>query len=282
MWSKTVEDFLSQSFLSSSTRQRYHEVLNEFGDWYRNTYGEEPLAQLLTDEELREWREHLVKSKLKAATVNLRLSAVRSLARANGRELKTRGVRQSPRPVEPLSGRDLGRLLAALNGERWIDKRNVAIVSLMARAGLRVGEIVALDTDDVELAPRSGWVTVRHGKGLKERRVPLSVEARRAIRAYLDARPDWAGSLRPLFVTKTGHRLKARDVQRLVTKAATTARLRRRVTPHILRHTFATRFLRGGGDLATLQALLGHANISTTSRYLHPDAARVQEMVENL
>ncbi len=73
-----------------------------------------------------------------------------------------------------------------------------------------------------------------------------------------------------------------RDVQRLVAKFARLAGITRKVTPHTLRHTFATRFLRRGSDLATLQLLLGHANLATTTRYLHPDAARVQEMVEEL
>ena len=85
-----------------------------------------------------------------------------------------------------------------------------------------------------------------------------------------------------LFFSKTGNPLDTRDVQRLVAKFARLAGITRKVTPHTLRHTFATRFLRRGGDLATLQLLLGHANLATTARYLHPDAARVQEMVEGL
>jgi len=278
-WTESVEAYLHT--LNPSTAGRYRAALDDFAAWYRGTYGEEPDPALLTDEEAREWRAYLSTVRnLKAASVNLRLSALKGLARSCGRRLEVKGVRQVQPPVEPLTGRELGRLLAAIEGDRWLDKRNTAIIALMARAGLRVGEVVALDVEDVELNARSGWVLIRRGKGLKERRVPLSLETRKALRAYLEVRPAWASPA--LFVTKTGQRMATRDVQRMVTDAARRAGLARQVTPHTLRHTFATRFLRRGGDLATLRSLLGHASIATTSRYLHPDAARVQEMVEEL
>jgi integrase/recombinase XerD len=85
-----------------------------------------------------------------------------------------------------------------------------------------------------------------------------------------------------LFVSKTGQRMSRRDVQQLVRDAARRAGLGKRVTPHVLRRTFSTRFLQSGGDLATLQNILGHASLTTTARYLHPNAAQAQEMVEGL
>ena len=258
--------------------------MSDFAAWYVQTYGEQPDPTLLTDEETREWRAHLSAVRnLKASAVNLRLSALKGLARFCGRQLQVKGVRQVQSPIDPLTGRELGRLLAVIEGDedgRWLDKRNVALIAVIARAGLRVGEVVALDLNDVELNARSGWALIRRGKGLKERRVPLALEARKALAAYLEARPEWAK--RALFVSKTGRRMTKRDVQRMVTAAAQRAGLARHVTPHTLRHTFATRFLRQDGDLATLQSLLGHVSLTTTSRYLHPDAARVQEMVEGL
>lgn len=279
MWKDQIEGFLET--LSGFTRDRYKAALEEFEKWYRITYGEEPDVKLLNAEELREWISYLLNVRnLKAASVNLRLSALRSFARHHGRELRVKGVRQEKPPIEALDGRELGRLFAVLEGDRWVDKRNVAAVALMARAGLRVGEVVNLRISDVELNARSGWLLVRKGKGLKERKVPLSAEARRALSEYLEARPK--AKTDALFITRTWQPLQARDIQRLVQEAARKAGIKKRVTPHVLRHTFATRFLQTGGDIATLATILGHESIMTTTRYLHPNASQMQRMVEEL
>lgn len=168
-----------------------------------------------------------------------------------------------------------------LEGKGWLDRRNLAMVSLMARAGLRVSEVVAMHSEDVTLGERKGEVLVRQGKGQKERTVPLSNLARQDLRAYVVVRP--AFSEKRLFVSRNGQSLSERDVQRVVTSAARQADTERPVTPHLLRHTFATRALRQGTiDLATLSALLGHENLTTTARYLHPDRAQVGQMIEDL
>ncbi len=277
-WEQQVEAFLAD--LSPLTRDRYRSALEEFARWYRSSYGEDPDIRLLTPQEVRDWMAHLQSvRKLKAASIQLRLSALRSMARRHGRELRVRGPRREKPPVEALNGRELGRLLAALEGEHWTDKRNLAAASLMARAGLRVSEVIGLGTEDIELKARSGWALVRKGKGMKERRVPLSAEARRALEAYMSVRPPIPG---PLFLSRTGHPLSPRDIQRMLAEAARRAGIRKRVTPHVLRHTFATRFLQSGGDLATLAQILGHEWISTTTRYLHPNMERMQELVEAL
>jgi integrase len=145
---------------------------------------------------------------------------------------------------------------------------------LMARAGLRVSEVVAMHREDATLSERQG-------KGQKERAVPLGNLARQDLRAYLAVRP--AFSEESLFVSRNGQPLSERDVQRVVARAARQASIERPVTPHLLRHTFATRALRQGTiDLAILSALLGHENLTTTARYLHPDRAQVGQMVEDL
>lgn len=289
-WQTQTEAFLRT--LTAGTRRQYALALQDFAEWYKQTYAAEPEPTLLTVEELREWQSHLTKAReLKAATVNQRLSAVKALARRCGRTLDIKGVRRVEQPIEPLNGRELGRLLAAAENQRsteespdagsdWLARRDVAMLSLMARAGLRVSELVALTMDDLTLNERAGSALVRQGKGAKERAVALALQARKDLQAYLAVRPGWTTTR--LFFSRTGKPLATRDVERLVEKFARLAGITRKVTPHMLRHTFATRFLRQGGDLATLQQLLGHTNLVTTARYLHPDAARVQEMVERL
>ena len=280
MFQDQVESFL-KSLNGERTRKSYASALAEFRRWYVGSYGVEPDASMLTDEEARDWRAYLATvRRLGAATVNQKLAALKGLVRYLGRELKVKGMKRVIPPVEPLNARELGRMLAAADGDTWQDKRNVAILNLMARAGLRVSEVVNLRLEDVELNRRKGSVKVKAGKGLKERIVPLPLQARRALQEYLDVRPESAGDL--LFVSKTGRPMSARDVQRLVSKAAWLAGIDRKVTPHTLRHTYATRALRNGVDLATLSRLLGHESITTTARYLHPDEGRVAEMVEGL
>ena len=282
-WNEAVRAYLNTQ--RGITADRYRHALEDFAAWYRGTYGEEPEPKLLTDEEAREWRAYLAGvKKYAAATVNLRLSALKGLVRHAGSRLEVKGMRKVQQPIEPLSGRELGRLMRAVEqhewGADWMPLRNAALVALMARAGLRIGEVVGLALEDVALNERSGWVTVRQGKGLKERRVPLSLQARKTLAGYLEVRPE--AETPALFLTKSCRRLGKRPVQRLVKSAAQRAGLQQDVTPHVLRHSFATRFLRKGGDLATLRDILGHANLATTSRYLHADATRMQEMVEEL
>lgn len=161
-----------------------------------------------------------------------------------------------------------------MDGPHCGDKRDVVLINVMARAGLRVSEALALKVGDVELRPRSGTLLVRTGKGLKERKLALSSEARDTLKAYLLVRPKVTADL--LFLSRTHRALDPRDVQRLVSEAARQAGIKFMVTPHTLRHSFATRFLaKNQGNITTLATLLGHANISTTTRYLHPNVQRV-------
>ena len=282
-WNETAEAFLDTH--RGSTETQYRIALDDFLAWYHQSYSEDPDPELLTDEEVRDWRAYLTGvKKYAASTVNVRLSALKGLVRHAGGRLEVKGVRKVQQPVNPLTARELGRLVRAVNNHRWGPEwmylRNVALVALMARAGLRIGEVLALDLDDVKLNDTSGWLTVRQGKGMKERHVPLSSRARKSLTDYLEVRPQT--NTPGVFLTKTLNRLSARPVQRMVKSASQRAGIEQGVTCHQLRHTFATRFLEKGGDLATLRDILGHTNISTTSRYVHSSARKMQDMVEEL
>ena len=141
--------------------------------------------------------------------------------------------------------------------------RDVAIVELLYASGLRVSELAGLDLRDVDLAE----MTVRVlGKGRKERIVPFGGAAARALRDHLGARGSAGGAV---FLNRRGGRLTVRSVHTIVRRQARAAGIVRRVSPHTLRHTFATHLLDSGADLRMIQELLGHSRLSTTQRYTH-------------
>lgn len=270
----SIEDFLA-TLTSARTVERYRAALEECTAWYQQTNGAEPDWQLLTAVEIKDYIAYLQSvRRLSPASVNLRLAAIRSFLRYLGRSLRVRGPKQVAPPVTALSARELGRLFAAAEGSR----RDSAILNLLARAGLRVGEVVRLLVSDVEMNGRGGWLTVRVGKGNKTRRVPLNGEVRQSLKAWLEERVP--GEAQTVFLSRNGKPLSERDVQRMVAEYARIAGVE--ATPHTLRHTFATRAVEKGVDIATLQALLGHSRLETTGRYLHPTAERMQDAVEGI
>jgi integrase/recombinase XerD len=161
--------------------------------------------------------------------------------------------------------------------------RDRALLELLYAAGLRISEALNLDREDLVL--EAGYVRVI-GKGNKERLVPVGEVALDWLARYLDeVRPAWlaAGSVDPprggaLFVSNRGHRLGRQAAWTIVKRAARDAGLGDRVTPHTLRHSFATHLLEGGADLRIVQELLGHASISTTQLYTHLSGERIREV----
>jgi integrase/recombinase XerD len=211
----------------------------------------------------------------RATSVVRSLSSVRSFHRFLLREglassdptegvVRPRLPRSLPRP---LSVDDVGRLLEAPRPADAEGLRDRAILEAMYGAGLRVSELVGLDVDDVDL--EYGSVRVL-GKGGKERDVPIGRYAREAISAYLTrVRPRLATSRSrsALFLNPRGGRLSRQSCWNLIRKHAAAAGIRKRVTPHTLRHSFATHLLEGGADVRVVQELLGHASVATTQVY---------------
>jgi integrase/recombinase XerC len=153
-------------------------------------------------------------------------------------------------------------------------KRDRAILELLYAAGLRVAELTRLDHSDLDRF--QGTVRVV-GKGSKERVVPVGDQALSAIDAYLAVRPPGDG---PLFRNLRGGRLTVRSVHRIVGGRARQAGIARPVSPHTLRHTFATHMLDGGADLRLIQELLGHRRLSTTQKYTHVSADRLMKVYD--
>ncbi|MFO1059081.1 MAG: tyrosine recombinase XerC [Dongiaceae bacterium] len=161
-----------------------------------------------------------------------------------------------------------------LSDSDWIARRDVALLTLLYGAGLRIGEAIALERGQVPRpGPDGGASLTVTGKGNKQRVVPLLPAVLQAISDYLAACP-WQGDARaPLFRGARGGRLNPRLVQLQMQKLRPLLGLPESATPHALRHSFATHLLAGGGDLRTIQELLGHASLSTTQRYTAVDAA---------
>jgi integrase/recombinase XerC len=161
--------------------------------------------------------------------------------------------------------------------EAAIALRDRAVLELLYGSGLRVSEVAGLTLDRVD--PDRGRVAVL-GKGSKEREVPLSDPAREAIRAWIRrGRPELAPetATNALFLNRRGTQIGVRDIRRLVGRYGDVSLTGRRVTPHTLRHSFATHLLEGGADIRAVQELLGHASVATTQRYTHVTRGRLFE-----
>jgi integrase/recombinase XerD len=167
----------------------------------------------------------------------------------------------------PLSVEDVQRLLASPADETPAGLRDRAVLEMLYGAGLRVSELVGLDVDDLEMDEGSVRVL---GKGSKERDVPLGRYARAALAAYLTrGRPSLATarSRSALFLNQRGGRLSRQGCAKILAAHVRSAGIGKRVTPHTLRHSFATHLLEGGADVRVVQELLGHASVATTQIY---------------
>ena len=169
-------------------------------------------------------------------------------------------------------------LLNAASGDSESERRDKAIMELLYGAGVRVGELSKLKIEDIDLY--SGLLKVR-GKGKKERIVPYGKIALEAIERYLQKRrKPVRGHEGAIFLNKNGTRLTDRSIRRVLVKYARRIAIGKQVSPHTLRHSFATHMLNRGADLRSVQELLGHENLSTTQIYTHITTKRMKEVYE--
>jgi site-specific recombinase XerD len=272
----------------------------------------EPADVQLAD--VRAYMAELYRQGQARSSVARKLSALRTFGRFLRREgwiesdpagLAVAPKREIKVPAH-LSVDEMSRLLEMPDPAEPLGRRDRAILELFYASGLRLSELVALDVDDVNLSARMVRVM---GKGAKERIVPFNETTRTALRQWLSDRPGIrvpsvenqlpgpqprpekkraAGARRvapprrdtsePLFVNFRGARLTGRSVQRLVARYVATCSTRFGISPHALRHSFATHLLERGADLRAIQELLGHVQLSTTQRYTHVNAAQLLEV----
>jgi integrase/recombinase XerC len=222
---------------------------------------------------VRSYLAHLHRRKLSRSSIARHLSALRSFFKyliregvvsANPARAVATPRREKHLPAV-LQVADVTLLLEQPDLSIPLGVRDRAWLELLYASGLRISELVGIDIDDIEL--RARLVKVR-GKGSKERIVPFGTKAAGAIRDWLSVR-ECRDEEQPLFVNYRGQRITARSVRRLFETYVRDAALRAGVSPHTLRHSFATHLLNAGADLRSIQELLGHASLSTTQKYTH-------------
>lgn len=252
----------------------------------------------ITERNIRDFRMWLnrqpgTKDTMKRRTQNYYLIAIRSflkyLAKIGIEALPPERIelaKTEARELDLISVEELVRLLEAPNGSSLKELRDKAMLELLFSTGLRVSELASLNRD---LDINSDEFSVR-GKGDKVRVVFISDSARVAVKTYLDKRDDMDEAMFVQVAGKGGQkmldkqdslRLTTRSIERIVQHYATKAGISKKVTPHVIRHSFATDLLSNGADLRSVQALLGHANITTTQVYTHVTDKHLKEIHKN-
>lgn len=264
---------------SPHTLKGYSADLNEFSSFLGD---KEPGT--ISHLDIRRFLAELKQRNLSKRTMVRKLAAIRSFFKFLFKEKK---IKTDPAGsiFTPKLDKDLPefldpektvRLVTAPTSAEPSGLRDRAILEVLYSTGIRVSELVGLDRDDVDLI--AGAVKVR-GKGKKERIALLGKESQTALRGYYDERrADGREAVAAVFLNKRGARLSDRSVRRLVDKYVKKCSIEQKISPHSIRHSFATHLLNNGADLRSVQELLGHKNLSTTQIYTHLGSQRIKEI----
>ncbi len=286
--------------VSRHTLRAYRSDLTQFATFAAARLGRNPNPVDIDHRTIRAFLAELYEEGLSRATSARKLAAIRSFTRYLRREGavdRDAGALVASPAVERrvpahLARDEMEALLESPDSTTPLGRRDRAILELFYASGLRLSELALLDLEDINLGSRMVRVL---GKGGKERIVPCTRPAATAIRAWLPDRRRVAASAPPrmvrsrrgharqtpddpLFVNKHGGRLSTRSIDRLVRKYAAQVATRLGISPHALRHSFATHLLDAGADLRSIQELLGHSRISTTQRYTHVSTAQITDV----
>ncbi|MDX8384682.1 MAG: tyrosine-type recombinase/integrase [Ghiorsea sp.] len=274
---------------SAHTVSSYKLDLSRFGEFQAKIAqkkSENILLAEITRENIQDWLVDGYAQGLAASTLSRRLSAVKSLFSyalrlkhcSDNPAMGIRAPKLGKRLPKTLPQQQTQQLLAST--ERKFDARELALLALLYGCGLRVSEVVSVDLTDLACNWKALTGEVRVvGKGKKDRIVPLPELAVELVQAWLQTRLKLQPELteKAVFLNRLGNRLSVRAVQRMLKSRALETGADSSVTPHRLRHSFATDMLTGGANLRTIQALLGHASLATTEHYTHVTLPQLQE-----
>ena len=299
----TFENSLEEKDRSPLTLKGYLSDLHFFANWFEWKNNEKFSPEAVTPTDLREYKQHLSKEK-------------KYLANTIGRYFSSLNVyfnwAVSEKLIETNPAKGIKNIKQNTTTPRWLDKkeqfalrramekdlqiarlrypkrwagrqRDFSMVTLMLNTGLRLAELVNLELGDIQLSERKGSVLVRHGKGDKQRRIPLNADARKALQDWLEIRPKISGNdfLFIALESEANGSLSHRTVQRIVRRYGQDADLPD-LSPHILRHTFAKNLVNSGVSLEKVAALLGHSSLETTRIYITPSAQDLAQAVSKL
>lgn len=285
---KEIEEFLNflryEKNASEHTISSYGRDLNQLADYLKENRFNWRTVDTLA---LRGFLAELHERNLKKSSVVRKLAAIRSFfefgLRKKWRQDNPASALSTPRLEQPIPGflteEETTEFLEwSVNHNNPLEVRDRAILELLYASGLRVSELTSLDLEDLSLKER--LIRVK-GKGKKERIVPFGRQAEKWLKDYLSMRARIRAnqiSGPALFVNCRGGRLTARSVQRLVQSRLKQIAVLRKISPHSLRHSFASHLLSRGADLRAIQELLGHKSLATTQKYTHLDLNRLIEV----
>lgn len=274
-----VDDFLNylryERYRSPMTLESYSVSLREFEDYFRSL--DSGLSWQTVDEDVvRDWMEHLMDGGMEASSVGTRFAALRSLYRyALARHLVERDPTYRVEPPKQrkrlptfVKESEMNRLLDDLPwGTSFVEVRDKTIIMTFYETGIRLSELTGLNDVDIDCDNRQLKVT---GKGDKQRVVPFGEELAVALGRYVACRDkEVSRKCDALFVTVKGNRMKAYDVRSRVKAKLSLVSTQKKLSPHVLRHSFATAMLNNGASIESVRRLLGHASASTTEVYTH-------------
>ena len=282
---KFITYLIVEKNASEYTVRNYRQEIEQFLDFLKKEEGVDSWEGV-DRQVLRRYLVWLQAQGYARASIARKVSELRSFCRYLVREgiLDSNPITALSTPKTPkrlpavLDLTEVEALLAAPDPDDPLGQRDRAILEVLYASGVRLGELVAMDVGSIDRTQREIRVW---GKGSKERIALLGAPALRALEQYLqDGRSRLArrGPTKALFLNRFGDRLSARGVQLALNKYVKKAGLAKRVTPHILRHTFATHLLDGGADLRIVQELLGHAQLSSTQIYTHVTRTRARQV----